>query len=69
MPLILLAEDDVSLSGLVKEALEAQGYKVEQAFDGQQAVQKAQELHPDLLILDVQMPEIYGVGVYTTLQR
>jgi len=68
MHLILLAEDDAALSGLLKETLQARGYTVEQAFTGQEASQKARELRPSLLILDVQMPESYGCAVYRGLQ-
>ena len=69
MHLLLLAEDDTALAGLLKEMLEARGYMVEQAFTGLEASQKAQDLRPALLILDVQMPETSGGAVYLTLQR
>ena len=69
MALILLAEDDTALSGLLKEALEARGHRIEQAFNGVEASEKALLLHPALIILDVQMPDLYGGAVYNMIQR
>jgi len=69
MALILLAEDDTALSGLLKEALESRGHHIEQAFNGVEASEKALLLRPALIILDVQMPDLYGGAVYNMLQR
>jgi DNA-binding response OmpR family regulator len=60
---ILLAEDEVALAHIVRESLEEQDYEVTLCFDGWQALQKYQELKPDILALDVMMPKMDGFEV------
>lgn len=63
---ILLAEDDKEVRNLVKEILFRNGYRVIEAVDGEQAIQRFKE-HPeaiDLLLLDVVMPKRNGKEVY-----
>ncbi|MFH1619682.1 MAG: response regulator [bacterium] len=69
MYLILAADDDPSFSVALKEFLESRGYLVEQASSGIEASEKAQQLRPCLIILDMQMPVTYGSSVYDSLQR
>jgi DNA-binding response OmpR family regulator len=57
---ILLAEDEIALAHIVRESLEDQGFNVILCFDGAQALQKYQELKPDILALDVTMPKMDG---------
>ena len=52
---ILLVDDDASFVESNKDLLEAFGYEVFTARDGQSGLQKAVEVHPDLMILDVMM--------------
>ncbi|MBI4057012.1 MAG: response regulator [Elusimicrobia bacterium] len=68
-PLILLADDDINLVRLIQEALQKRGYEVVAVFDGLQAVHKAVELKPDLIITDLQMPAASGSTVYHRLQH
>lgn len=57
---ILIADDDPTIIMLLQVNLEMEGYDVMTAFDGQDAVEKAQVQHPDLIILDVMMPRMDG---------
>ncbi|RBY93720.1 response regulator [Blastococcus sp. TF02-8] len=60
---VLIAEDEALIRLDLKEMLEEEGYSVvAEVGDGQQAVDRAQELHPDLVILDIQMPVLDGLS-------
>jgi len=60
---ILLAEDDVVLQEMYKERLLAEGYSVDLAKDGLEALSKIASTTPDLMILDVMMPNLNGIDV------
>jgi DNA-binding response OmpR family regulator len=60
---ILLAEDEPALAHIVRESLEEQDFKVTLCSNGKQALQKYTEEHPDILALDVMMPEMDGFEV------
>lgn len=62
---ILLVEDDADLSDVLRIRLEKTGYKVIVLFDGTDAVKVAKQEHPDLMLLDIFMPEMDG---FTTLK-
>jgi adenylate cyclase len=57
---ILVADDDASIRGLLRQDLEAAGYPVIEAKNGQEAIELARKKRPNLLILDVMMPEATG---------
>jgi adenylate cyclase len=57
---ILVADDDASIRGLLRQDLEAAGYPVIEAKNGQEAIDLARKKRPNLLILDVMMPEATG---------
>lgn len=59
-PKVLLVEDDRFVSSMLKSRLERDGFVVEQAFDGDEGVQKMRSVHPDLVILDVILPKMSG---------
>ena len=61
MKTILLCEDDQNQRLLIKEELEEHGYKVEEAKDGREALAKLQTLTPDLIVLDIRMPNMDGI--------
>ncbi len=63
---ILIADDDRIAVRIVSERLKSRGYDVVSAADGDQAIQKALEAKPDLILLDVLMPNLDG---YATLER
>ena len=60
-PLLLLAEDNAISAELLSENLEMHGYRVEVAVNGMEAVQKATDLAPALILMDVQMPLLDGL--------
>jgi response regulator NasT len=67
---IILAEDDVVIRMDLKQELERQGYLVVgQVGDGQSAVNLARELRPDLVIMDIRMPELDGIAAAEILTR
>jgi adenylate cyclase len=67
-PLILAVDDLAENLDIVTMRLEAQGYEVRRAPNGQEALQLAYELVPDLILLDVMMPGIDGIEVTRRLK-
>ena len=65
---ILLAEDDRILRKAGETALRKKGYEVIPAVDGEDALAKAREDPPDLVLLDVMMPKIHGFDVLRGLK-
>ena len=61
--LILVADDDPFISQIIREALVSDGYKVDKAADGLEALQKIEQLSPDLVIMDYMMPKMDGPEV------
>jgi diguanylate cyclase (GGDEF)-like protein/PAS domain S-box-containing protein len=59
-PVVLVADDDATTRLLLKEALEAEGFTVEEAADGLEAVERFVSVRPDLVVLDAQMPVMDG---------
>jgi CheY-like chemotaxis protein len=60
-PLILLAEDNEANIATFTSYLKAKGYRILSATDGQQAINFAKAHHPDLILMDIQMPVIDGM--------
>jgi DNA-binding response OmpR family regulator len=65
---VLVADDDPDIIRFVEVNLHLEGYQVEVARDGQQALDKALDLQPDLVLLDVRMPVIDGFTVCSRLR-
>ncbi|MDQ0415887.1 DNA-binding response OmpR family regulator [Croceifilum oryzae] len=65
---ILVADDEKNITKAIAYALEREGYTVETAFDGEEALQKISLFHPQLVILDVMMPKKNGFDVCKELQ-
>jgi DNA-binding response OmpR family regulator len=66
---ILVVDDEPTLVATVKYNLEREGYSVATAADGETALNRARENHPDLIILDVMLPVIDGFEVCRLLRR
>jgi two-component system phosphate regulon response regulator PhoB len=66
--LILVADDDEDFLNLVTLRLEQDGYRVERASDGPEALRKAREADPDLCVLDVMMSGLTGFDVLRELR-
>ncbi|WKY48501.1 response regulator transcription factor [Eubacteriaceae bacterium ES3] len=60
---ILVVDDEASIVDLIKMELEFEGYQVETAYDGVEAVEKALEIRPDLIVLDIMLPKKNGYDV------
>jgi signal transduction histidine kinase len=65
---ILVVDDDVDTVELLTKRLSAEGYHTSGASDGEQALQRVEEYHPDLIILDIKMPKIDGYEVCRRLK-
>jgi DNA-binding response OmpR family regulator len=57
---ILVAEDERDIRELINFTLTFAGHRVTQARNGEEAVEMAQEIHPDLIMMDVRMPKLTG---------
>ena len=65
---ILLVDDEPDLVQLVSLRLQAAGYEVEVAYDGQQALDQVKKVKPDLIILDLMLPKMDGYKVCRLLK-
>jgi CheY-like chemotaxis protein len=65
---ILVVEDDLHMRIFITTVLETSGYNATATKDGKEGIQKASEAPPDLIILDVMMPEEGGVSMYRQLK-
>jgi DNA-binding response OmpR family regulator len=65
---VLVVDDDPVVIRLVKELLKSQGYQVESARDGIDAMVMVKKEKPDLIVLDIMMPELNGYDVLRTLK-
>ncbi len=59
-PLILVAEDERDIRELIVFTLQISGFNVVQVPNGAEAVKKAAEINPDLILMDVRMPKMTG---------
>lgn len=69
MPKILVVDDEMQLITMVQMRLEANGYEVITANDGQEGLEKAKSENPDLIMLDVMMPKMDGYKVCGLLKK
>jgi len=65
---ILVVDDDASVRELLRQELEPEGYIVQQAQDGLEAIAMVKQTPPDLIILDIIMPEVNGFHVAAMLK-
>lgn len=66
---ILLVDDDIDILEIVGFNLEAEGYQVLKASNGKEAIQKAKAEIPNLIILDVMMPEMDGIETCENIRK
>src|SRR5258706_9206078 len=69
MKRILIAEDNTANRELLREALCIRGHEVFEALDGREAVARALECRPDLVLLDIQMPLMDGYAALSQLRE
>lgn len=65
---ILLVEDDIALSSVYTSRLQLEGFDVLHVNNGEEALSKAVEFRPDLILLDAMMPKISGFDVLDNLR-
>ena len=65
---ILIADDEPDILEIVSYNLSKEGYEIYTAKDGNEAIERAKQLHPDLIILDIMMPRKTGVEVCQILR-
>ena len=67
-PLVLVVEDDTDIATVITLSLEAEGYQVVTAGDGKAALTEAEQLQPDVILLDIMLPEADGWEVIRALK-
>lgn len=65
---VLVVDDEQSIVTLLKYNLETFGYIVEVAYDGEEALEKVNEIQPELVVLDVMLPKKDGIEVCKTIR-
>jgi len=65
---VLLVEDNTSVRELIHVLLQGEGYEIIEAVDGADGLRRADQDQPDLIILDLMMPDVDGERVLSTLQ-
>ena len=68
-PLVLVVEDEAALATMLRYNLEKQGFRVDEAGDGQEALIRIAETSPDLVLLDWMLPVISGIEVCRQIRR
>jgi two-component system phosphate regulon response regulator PhoB len=68
-PLVLVVEDEAALVTMLRYNLEKQGFRVEEAGDGQEALTRIAEAQPDLVLLDWMLPVMSGIEVCRQIRR
>jgi len=58
--LILVTDDDADWRGLLRDVLSMEGFEIEEAPDGVQGVEKAKQIRPNVILLDIDMPNMNG---------
>jgi len=66
---LLIADDKLEGRELVRAVLERSGYSIYEAADGLEALRAARQIHPDLIVLDLNMPGMDGFDVVKELRR
>ena len=69
MNTILVVDDEKNIVQLVRMYLTSEGYDVEVAYDGKTALEKARQVKPRLIILDLMLPEVSGLDVCKQIRK
>ena len=67
--IILITDDDEALRRMYRIKLAKEGFRLLEAADGEEGLKVALENHPDLILLDVKMPKLDGMGVMKKLRE
>ena len=68
-PLVLVADDEPRITKLVSIALGPEGFRVVSASSGEETLAKAEEIRPDIVLLDIMMPDLDGIEVMRRLRE
>lgn len=68
-PLVLICDDDPVVHESLGLYLSTEGYEHQSAYDGQQALEMYENLHPDMIVLDLMMPKMSGTDVCRTIRQ
>jgi two-component system, OmpR family, KDP operon response regulator KdpE len=68
-PLVLVADDEPRITKLVSMALSDEGFRVVTASGGEEALAKAEEVRPDIVLLDIVMPDMDGIEVMRQIRE
>ena len=68
-PLVLIVEDEAALMTMLRYNLEKQGFRVEEAGDGEEALNRINEVKPDMVLLDWMLPHLSGIEVCRQIRR
>src|ERR1700709_237532 len=68
-PLVLVVEDEAALATMLRYNLEKQGFRVDEAVDGQEALTRIAENQPDLGLRDRMPPQMSGIEVCRQIRR
>lgn len=68
-PLVLVVDDELQIRRFLRVSLEAHGYCVVEASNGQEALVRAAQTRPDLILLDMGLPQLDGMTVLTRLRE
>jgi len=68
-PLVLVVEDEAALATMLRYNLEKQGFRVDEAVDGQEALTRISESKPDIVLLDWMLPVMSGIEVCRQIRR
>jgi DNA-binding response OmpR family regulator len=60
---ILIVEDEININEIIKTYLDREGYITHQSFDGKNAIESFNKYNPDIIILDIMLPDILGTEV------
>lgn len=69
MSMILIIDDDRQLSTSFSKILTQEGYETAVAYSGRQGIEKAEQLQPDLIILDIRLPDMNGIKVFDMIHE
>src|ERR1035437_2344528 len=66
--LVLIVDDDESVRELIEFIVKKEGFRIEKASDGEEALTKARSVNPDLILLDLMLPKFGGFEILRELQ-
>lgn len=68
-PTVLIVDDEKDIRDMVRIKLESSGFKVDEAENGKEGIEKAKKIKPDLILLDIVMPVMDGVDTLIEIKK